>query len=343
MKYMLLIYNDPTAFDPAPDAERCTREYMAFTQEILEQRRDGRRRRAPERPRPRRASGCRDGKTHHDRRPVRRDEGSPRRLLHRRREGPRPGHSSSRRRSRTPAPAPSRCARSGSSADRDDVTYRAPVPARVGAGARVADPRRSATSTLAEDALQEATRRRARAVAASTACPIAPARGCSRPRGARPIDRIRREAQARRASTRPRTSCSTTAEDEEPDMNDDHRRPAAADLHVLPPGARHRRAGRAHAAHARRPHAPTRSRAPSSCPTSTMAQRLVRAKTQDQGRRASPTGCRDDHELPDRLDGRARGPLPHLQRGLHGDGGRRARAPRAVRRGHPAGRGCWSS
>ena len=35
MKYMLLITNDPTQFDPA-NAEKLHQEYMAFTQEILD-------------------------------------------------------------------------------------------------------------------------------------------------------------------------------------------------------------------------------------------------------------------------------------------------------------------
>ena len=35
MKYMLLIYSDPTAWNPA-DGEKIMGEYMAFTQEILD-------------------------------------------------------------------------------------------------------------------------------------------------------------------------------------------------------------------------------------------------------------------------------------------------------------------
>ena len=35
MKYMLLIYTDPSAFNPA-DGEKLMGEYMAFTQEILD-------------------------------------------------------------------------------------------------------------------------------------------------------------------------------------------------------------------------------------------------------------------------------------------------------------------
>ena len=35
MKYMLLIYSDPSAFNPA-DGEKLMGEYMAFTQEILD-------------------------------------------------------------------------------------------------------------------------------------------------------------------------------------------------------------------------------------------------------------------------------------------------------------------
>ena len=90
MKYMLLIYTDPTAFDPA-QGEKIMGEYMAFTQEILDSGemvagdppravRDGHQRSHSQR------------QAHGHRRTVRRDEGSPRRLLPRRREGSRPGH-----------------------------------------------------------------------------------------------------------------------------------------------------------------------------------------------------------------------------------------------------------
>ena len=59
------------------------------------------------------------------------------------------------------------------------------------------------------------------------------------------------------------------------DVGDDLLRPR---VHGLPPGALDRGARGAHAATARRPDDRRRSRAPSSCPEPTIAQRIVRAK-----------------------------------------------------------------
>ena len=117
------------------------------------------------------------------------------------------------------------------------------------------------------------------------------------------------------------------------------RRPAAADLHLLPPGARDAGARGAHAAHARRPdHRRDRARVPR------RARRRWRSGWCARSAR-SPTAhipyrVPADDELPDRLRGVLRGRLPDLQRGLRRHGGRAARARRAVRRGDPARARC---
>ena len=69
------------------------------------------------------------------------------------------------------------------------------------------------------------------------------------------------------------------------------RRPPAADLHLLPPVARARRAGRAHAAAARRADARPRSRAPSSCPSRRWRSGWCAPRARS-ATRGSPTGCR---------------------------------------------------
>ena len=80
----------------------------------------------------------------------------------------------------------------------------------------------------------------------------------------RAIDRLRRRARAAREDRGAASRCDEAAETDGPgarrdrpdaaeDEMHDRRRPAAADLHLLPPGAAAGRAGRADAAHARRP------------------------------------------------------------------------------------------
>ena len=119
-------------------------------------------------------------------------------------------------------------------------------------------------------------------------------------------------------------------------------RPAAADLHLLPPGAGARGAGGADAAHARRPHAPRRSPAPSWSPRRRWRSGWC-APSARSATRGSPTRCRDADAAARAAAGGAGDALPDLQRGLPGLRRRRAgpdRALRARRSGWPA---CWSS
>ena len=116
----------------------------------------------------------------------------------------------------------------------------------------------------------------------------------------------------------------------------DRRRPAAADLHVLPPGAGDAGARRAHAAHARRPdHRGDRSRVPRRRADDGQADRAREA--QDR-RRAHPVSGARGRRAPRPPARRAPGRLPDLQRGLRGRRGRSAGARGAVRRGDPTRR-----
>ncbi len=78
------------------------------------------------------------------------------------------------------------------------------------------------------------------------------------------------------------------------------RRPAPADLHLLPPGAARGGAGGAHAAHRRRPRAPAEWRAPSWCPRRPSRS----ASSAPSGRSATPasrTACPTPPSCPARL------------------------------------------
>ena len=72
------------------------------------------------------------------------------------------------------------------------------------------------------------------------------------------------------------------------------------DLHLLPSGARDGCAGRAHAAHARRPDDASRSPAPSSCPSRRWPSGSCARSTRSRPP-ASRSACRPTHLLPDRL------------------------------------------
>ena len=108
------------------------------------------------------------------------------------------------------------------------------------------------------------------------------------------------------------------------------RRSAAADVHRVSSGAVDRGARRAHAAPARRARPPRRSRARSSCPSrrsrSASCARSARSPT-----RSVPFEVPRGAELRRAPGVGARGDLPHLQRGLLGDRGRRLDAAGAVR------------
>ena len=112
------------------------------------------------------------------------------------------------------------------------------------------------------------------------------------------------------------------------------RRAAGAPLHVLPPGARRRGAHRAHAARG--------GRAADARDRPRLSRDRAGARATARPRQAAPTRNGDPvpgtarppaARTPPR---RAPRPLPRLQRGVCGYGGRRARPTRALRGGDPA-------
>ena len=146
----------------------------------------------------------------------------------------------------------------------------------------------------------------------------------------RAIDRIRRD---RTLAAKTRLLEVPEAAEDTMDDDDIPRRAARARLHLLPSGARHRGAGRAHAAHARRPdHRRDRPRLPG--PRADDGAAAGAGEAQDQGGRdpvpgaARPPAARSARR-------RARGRLPDLQRGLRRPrrpGGRGAAARAGARR-----------
>ena len=113
----------------------------------------------------------------------------------------------------------------------------------------------------------------------------------------------------------------------------DRRRPAAADLHLLPPGAGDARARGAHAARARGPDdRRDRPRVPGRRADHGQADRAREAQDRRRAHPLPGAGRRGAARPPAR---RAAGRVPDLQRGLRGRRGRSARPRGAVRRGDP--------
>ena len=130
----------------------------------------------------------------------------------------------------------------------------------------------------------------------------------------RAIDRLRREASR---ADRHAQAALLHARDEPRRGGAGAGRAAAADLHLLPPGARPRRAGRADAAAPRRAHAPRRSRGPSSCRSRRWRSGWCGPRARS-ATRSIPYRVPAAAELAEPAAVRAGRRLPHLQRGLHG-------------------------
>ena len=114
----------------------------------------------------------------------------------------------------------------------------------------------------------------------------------------------------------------------------DRRRPAAAGLHLLPPGAGAARARGAHPARARRPeHGRDRPRVPGRRADHGQADRARQAQDRRRAHPVPGARRRGAARPPARRPARH---LSDLQRGLRGDRGRPPRPRGAVRRGDPA-------
>ena len=294
----------------------------------------------------------RDGERAAHRRAVRRDARAARRLLPARVRGPRRGARAGPRRSRAPRPAASRCARSW-------TTRRRAPRLRAAKRRRAAERPRDvldrlfrresgqAVAALARGARRPRPRRgggpgrvtRSRSSAGrATACRRTRRRGSSR--GAQPrarpdprraaLRRAAREAIARLRRARAATDEPRSEEPVSP-IADERLRLIFTCCHpALAPEARValtlRALGGLTTAEVARAFlvSEPRWRSGSCAPSARSAPP------------ASATSCRATPTCPARLGSRARDALPRLQRGLRGDGRRRADPARAVRRGDPA-------
>ena len=144
-------------------------------------------------------------------------------------------------------------------------------------------------------------------------------------------DAVRGEA---RRAARPSRRSGATTRAVETDEVAVARRSAAPDLHLLPPGAGRRGAGRADAAHAVRPRdRGDRARVPGAGARRWRSGWCARRRR--SARRGIPYACPSAEELPRAARRGDGGRLPGLQRGLRGERGRRAGPARAVRGGDP--------
>ena len=319
-EYALLVYTDQSAWADLSEEEaaRAARGVDAALARAVRGARQGRsldgsgleldsRGRGEGRPRPGRRAA-------RHRRPVRRDEGAARRPVPHRAARPRRGDPARLARSRRRSTARSRSGRSASRPEteerkRVEQVFREEWAVRSSILIRVLG-----DFELAEDAVQDAF---------TTALERWPRDGVPRNPGAwivttarnRAIDRIRRErAFARKAELLARLEALPGGGGR---REHDPGRSARARLHLLPPGARRRRAGRADAARGRRAHdRGDRARLPRRRADDGTAARAREAED-PRRRHPVPRAARPPAARP--AARRARRALPRLQRGLRRD------------------------
>ena len=181
--------------------------------------------------------------------------------------------------------------------------------ARCSARSAGASSRRSSASSATSSSPRRRCRRRSRprsSAGRATACPrtrgawITTTAARTRRSTACAAQRALARRQARGAAERD-GAAATRARREDARRDVRRRRSAAPDLHLLPPGARARGAGRADAAHARRPHdRGDRARVPR--PRADDGAAAGAREAQDPRRRHPVRACRRADELPERLE-----------------------------------------